>query len=129
MNQATSKAATPLTGVKLLKRVDELADLSKREKAKVCGYVKVRKNGTEQINLPGFYEALLEAKGIQVNQDSKSRLPQGRGIAPTYKATVHQNGQIVIGRNYTQKVKLEPGTELEIKVGYKHIKLIRREAR
>ncbi|MBA3922219.1 MAG: AbrB family transcriptional regulator, partial [Nostocaceae cyanobacterium] len=43
---------------------------------------------------------------------------------PTYRVSVHQNGQIVIGATYTKAMGLEPGDEFEIKLGYKHIHLI-----
>ena len=33
-------------------------------------------------------------------------------------------GSIVIGANYTQEMGLKPGDEFEIKLGYKHIRLI-----
>ncbi|HCF30137.1 MAG TPA: AbrB family transcriptional regulator, partial [Cyanobacteria bacterium UBA11049] len=42
----------------------------------------------------------------------------------TYRVTVHQNGQIVIGSSYTQSMGLKPGDEFEIKLGHKHIRLI-----
>ncbi|GAB1538738.1 hypothetical protein NUACC21_14020 [Scytonema sp. NUACC21] len=43
---------------------------------------------------------------------------------PTYRVSVHQNGQIVIGATYTKAMGLKPGDEFEIKLGYKHIHLI-----
>lgn len=37
--------------------------------------------------------------------------------------TVHQNGQIVIGSTYTEKMGLKAGDRFKIKLGYKHIHL------
>ncbi|MEO0888346.1 MAG: AbrB family transcriptional regulator, partial [Cyanobacteria bacterium J06648_10] len=42
---------------------------------------------------------------------------------PTYRVSVHKNGQIVIGSTYTQAMGLKPGDEFMIKLGYKHIRL------
>ncbi|HEY9827467.1 MAG TPA: AbrB-like transcriptional regulator [Stenomitos sp.] len=36
---------------------------------------------------------------------------------------MQKNGQIIIGAAYTDKMGLKTGDELEIKVGYKHIRL------
>ncbi|NES25896.1 MAG: AbrB family transcriptional regulator, partial [Symploca sp. SIO3E6] len=47
----------------------------------------------------------------------------GRGREPTFRVSVHKNGQIVIGATYTQTMGLRPGDEFEIKLGYKHIHL------
>lgn len=116
---------TPLTGKALLQKVKELAHLTKREKAKECGYYTVSKDGQARVNLTGFYDALLEARGITMDPESSK---DGRGREPTYRVSVHKNGQIVIGSTYTQEMNLKPGDEFEIKLGYKHIKLIQLEA-
>ena len=48
----------------------------------------------------------------------------GRGREPTFRVSVHKNGQIVIGSTYTRSMGLSEGDEFEIKLGYKHIHLI-----
>jgi hypothetical protein len=111
----------PLTGKNLLQKVKDLAQLSRRETAKECGYYTLTKEGQVRVNLSGFYDALLEAKGISLEPD-KGR--DGRGREATYKISVHKNGQIVIGSTYTQEMGLKPGDEFEIKLGYKHIHLV-----
>ncbi|NMF82878.1 AbrB family transcriptional regulator [Nodosilinea sp. P-1105] len=111
---------TPLTGKALLQKVKELAHLSKRETAKECGYYTLSQEGKARVNLSGFYDALLEAKGISLDPDSGK---DGRGREPTYRVSVHKNGQIVIGSTYTQEMGLQSGDEFEIKLGYKHIHL------
>lgn len=116
---------TPLTGKALLQKVKELAHLTKRETAKECGYYTISKDGQARVNLTGFYDALLEARGITLDPESSK---DGRGREPTYRVSVHKNGQIVIGSTYTQEMNLKPGDEFEIKLGYKHIKLIQLEA-
>ncbi len=73
------------------------------------------------MNLTDFYDALLSARGIPLSPEAPK---DGRGREPTYRVSVHQNGQIVIGATYTKAMGLKPGDEFEIKLGYKHIHLI-----
>lgn len=110
----------PLKGKALLQKINELAHLSKRESAQACGYYTKAKDGQIRVNLSDFYDALLEAKGISLNPEGAK---DGRGREPTYRVSVHKNGQIVIGSTYTQEMGLKPGDEFAIKLGYKHIKL------
>jgi len=111
-------AIAPLTGKTLLQKVKEAGNLSKREQAKACGYYSASK---DSVNLTDFYEALIEARGIALDPEQSK---DGRGREPTYKVSVHKNGQIVIGATYTHSMGLNPGDEFEIKLGYKRIKLI-----
>lgn len=117
----TGTATQPLTGKALLQKVKELSHLPRREKAKRCGYYTVGKNNQTRVNLADFFEALLAAKGTSLSAESPK---DGRGREPTYRVSVHKNGQIVIGATYTEKMGLKPGDEFEIKLGYKHIHLI-----
>ncbi|MGI0489857.1 AbrB family transcriptional regulator [Pantanalinema rosaneae CENA516] len=117
----TETPTTPLTGKALLQKVKELSHLPRRETAKRCGYYTLTKNNQTRVNLTDFYDALLVAKGIPLNPEGTK---DGRGREPTYRVSVHKNGQIVIGAAYTQAMGLKPGDEFEIKLGYKHIRLI-----
>ena len=111
----------PLTGKALLQKVKELSHLPRRETAKRCGYYTTTKNNQTRVNLTDFYDALLVARGIPLSPEGSK---DGRGREPTYRVSVHQNGQIVIGAAYTKAMGLKPGDEFEIKLGYKHIHLI-----
>ncbi|MDR9402763.1 MAG: AbrB family transcriptional regulator [Halothece sp. Uz-M2-17] len=111
----------PLKGRALLQKVKELSHLPRRETAKECGYYNITKTGQTRVNLTEFYDAVLEAKGVPLDPDGGK---DGRGREPTYKVSVHKNGQIVIGSTYTQAMGLQPGEEFEIKLGYKHIRLV-----
>ncbi len=113
-------ATNPLTGKTLLQKVKELSHLPRRETAKRCGYYTVTKNEDTRVNLTDFYDAVLAAKGVPLNSDTTK---DGRGREPTYRVSVHKNGQIVIGATYTETMGLKPGDEFEIKLGYKHIHL------
>ncbi|MGF1489929.1 MAG: AbrB family transcriptional regulator [Prochloraceae cyanobacterium] len=111
---------TTLTGKALLQKVKELSHLPRRETAKRCGYYTVTKSNQTRVNLTDFYDAVLAAKGVPLNPEGTK---DGRGREPTYRVSVHQNGQIVIGSTYTKAMNLKPGDEFEIKLGYKHIHL------
>ncbi len=109
-----------LTGKSLLQKIKS-SNLSKRELAKECGYYSISPDGEVRVNIADFYDALLAAKGIALEPKSEK---EGRGREATYRVTVHQNGQIVIGSSYTELMGLKPGDEFEIKLGHKHIRLI-----
>ncbi len=115
-------ATAPITGKALLQKVKELSHLPRRETAKQCGYYTITKNNQTRVNLTEFYDALLIARGVPLNPEGTK---DGRGREPTYRVSVHKNGQIVIGAAYTQAMGLQPGDEFEIKLGYKHIQLIK----
>ena len=117
-------ATSPLTGKALLQKMKD-SNLPKRELAKQCGYYTVSKDGQTRINLAEFYNAVLAAKGIALEPESSK---DGRGREATYRVSVHKNGAIVIGSNYTESMGLKPGDEFEIKLGYKHIRLIQLDA-
>jgi hypothetical protein len=119
-SKAKAKAPVVLTGKALLQKVKELGHLSKRQTAKECGYYSTTKDGQQRVNLSEFYDALLTAKGIQLEPE---KTKDGRGREASYTVTVHKNGQIVIGSAYTREMGLEPGDEFQLKLGYKHIKL------
>lgn len=114
------KSKEALTGKALLAKVKENDGLTKRELAKECGYYTVDKEGQPRAKLAEFYDALLSAKGIQLEPEKSA---DGRGREASYTLTVHKNGQIVIGAAYTQEMGLKTGDEFTIKLGYKHIHL------
>jgi hypothetical protein len=111
-----------LTGSDLLAKVKELADASKSELVRECGYVSHKKDGSERLNFTAFYEALLEAKGMSLGDGGKDRGKPGRGLS--YMAKVHFNGNLMIGKAYTDQLGLKPGDEFEIKLGRKQIQLL-----
>jgi AbrB family looped-hinge helix DNA binding protein len=116
----SDNAPTPLTGKSLLQKVKELSHLPRRETAKRCGYYTVSKDGQIRVNLTDFYDAVLGAKGVPLEPGG---VKDGRGREPTFRVSVHKNGQIVIGSTYTEQMGLKAGDEFEIKLGYKHIHL------
>jgi AbrB-like transcriptional regulator len=119
-NKNTSEKIVPLTGKALKEKLQELSNLSKSATAKGCGYYSITKGGKVKVNLTQFYDAVLQSKGINVDCKPSSN---ARGREASYIATVHKNGQLLIGAAYTKALNLLPGDEFEIKLGYKHIHL------
>ena len=112
-----------LTGQELLSKVKEMGDASKSELVSACGYVSKKKDGSERINFIAFYEALLNAKGVELGGGTgKGRGVGGRKLS--YTATVQGNGNLLVGKAYTALLGLEPGDEFEIKLGRKQIRMI-----
>jgi hypothetical protein len=83
-----SRSATPLTGAALLAKVKELGDASKSELVRWTGYVSTKKDGTERLNFTAFYEALLEAKGVDLGGGGDCVAPGKRGRRPSGKTKV-----------------------------------------
>jgi hypothetical protein len=64
-----------LTGADLLAKVKELGDASKSDLVRGCGTISTKKAGTERLNLTAFYEALLEAKGMNLGAGAAAEWP------------------------------------------------------
>ncbi len=112
-----------LTGNDLLTKVKELGDVGKSEVVKACGYVSTKKDGGDRLNFTAFYEALLEAKGVNLGETGVAGIGKG-GRKLSYVATVQGNGNLLVGKAYTALLDLKAGDEFEIKLGRKQIKLI-----
>ena len=106
-----------LTGADLLAKVKELGDVSKSDMAKACGYVSTKQDGGERINFTSFYEALLNAKGVELGGGSAGVGKGGRKLS--YKAVVQGNGNLLVGKAYTAMLDLQPGDEFTIKLSKK----------
>ena len=111
-----------LTGNDLLNKVKELGDVSKSDLVRACGYVSEKKNGGERLNYTAFYEALLEAKGVNLGTNGVGGIGKG-GRKLSYIAKVQGNGNLLVGNAYTAMLDLQPGDEFEIKLGRKQIRL------
>ncbi|WGV28512.1 AbrB family transcriptional regulator [Halotia branconii] len=115
------KKIEPLVGEELLKKVKELENESKEDKAKKCGYYTVTKNGIERVNMMKFLNALIDAEGIQL--DSAPNANGRGGRSASYRISVQSNGNLLIGSAYTKQMNLQPGDEFLITLGKKHIRL------
>lgn len=68
---AKQKKIEPLVSEELIRKVKELVNLSKQEKAKACGYYSITKAGIERVNMKQFLNALIDAEGIQLDGNAK----------------------------------------------------------
>ena len=112
-----------LAGPELLAKVKELGDASKSDLVRAAGYVSTMKGGAERLNFTAFYEALLEAKGVNLGEGS-SRAAKRPGRHLSYATKVQFNGNLMVGKAYTALLDLKPGDEFEIKLGKKQIRLV-----
>jgi AbrB-like transcriptional regulator len=118
---AKKKKVEPLTGESLLIKVRDLDLSSKEEKARACGYYTLTKGGSERVNMMKFNKALIEAAGIDLDEQQDGNGRGGRSAS--YRIKVQSNGNLLIGAAYTKQMELNPGDEFEISLGRKHIKL------
>lgn len=65
----------PLTGSELLAKVEQLKDQPKAVQVRECGYVREG----EKLLYTAFYEALIEAKGLTIDDVSVDSEPVSRG--------------------------------------------------
>jgi len=105
-----------LTGSELLAKVRQLEaeGLGKNEMARQTGYVTTKKDGTEKINRSAFFEALLQAKGVNIGEG-----PAKTGRKLSFTTKVQFNGNLMIGAAYTNLAGFEPGDVFQINVGRK----------
>jgi len=111
-----------LTGSELLATVKELADASKTDLVRAAGYVTRLKDGSERLNFTAFYEALLDAKGVNFKSVRGSQGRHKRRL--TYHTKVQFNGNLMVGKAYTAMLSLEPGDDFEIKLAKNQIRLV-----
>jgi hypothetical protein len=110
-----------LTGAALLAKVKELGDASKSDLVRACGYVSTKKDGSERLNFTAFYEALLNAKGLDFGASPRGR-KGGRKLS--FSTKIQFNGNLMVGKAYTAMLDIKPGDEFEIKLGRKMIRLV-----
>ncbi|MFM7648902.1 MAG: AbrB family transcriptional regulator [Cyanobium sp.] len=110
-----------LTGPELLAKGKELGDASKSDLVRACGYVSTKKDGSERLKFTAFYEALLEAKGMDLGGGGRGRGQAGRKLS--YFTKVQFNGNLMVGSAYTAQLGLQPGDQFEIRLGRKQITL------
>ena len=65
------KRVAPLVGEELILKVKGLGKLNRTEKAKACGYYSVSKKGLERVNMKQFLNALIDAEGIELDENDK----------------------------------------------------------
>ena len=96
--------------------------MSKSDLVRACGYVSSKKDGTERLNFTAFYEAMLDAKGIDIGGGGSEAGRPGRKLS--FRTKVQFNGNLLVGKAYTALLDLKPGDEFEIKLGRGGIRLV-----
>ncbi|WP_241357377.1 AbrB family transcriptional regulator, partial [Escherichia coli] len=61
------------------------------------------------------------AEGIDLDNTSNADRRGGRSAG--YRVSVQSNGNLLIGRAYTKQLGVNPGDEVDIVLGRKHIRL------
>ncbi|WP_287128994.1 AbrB family transcriptional regulator [Candidatus Cyanaurora vandensis] len=128
MPNAQEVLSSPLQGEALVAKFKELTaqGLDKKDVAIACGYIRGGRGG-KTGNIVALQTALLEAVQPKMfgNKSIKARPTKQRGgrIA-NYRIQVQQNGNLLIGGAYTRRMGFQPGSEFEIQLGRKHIKLL-----
>ena len=77
-------------------------------------------SATKEAALAAF-EALLEAKGMDLGGGGRGRAQPGRKLS--YFTKVQFNGNLMVGSAYTAQLGLKPGDQFEIKLGRGQITL------
>jgi hypothetical protein len=113
-----------LVGSELMTKVREMGDASKSDVVRACGYVSTKTDGSERLNFTAFYEALLNAKGVDFGGGGGKASGGSPGRKLSFGTKVQFNGNLMIGKAYTAMLDLKPGDEFEIKLGRKSIRLI-----
>jgi hypothetical protein len=115
-----------LQGEKLVKFVQRNPGKSSKQLAELAGYASTTKTGRNRVNMTAFQNAMLAANNITFSnvEDSENTRSGRKG---SYRIQVQQNGNLLIGNAYTRQMGLIPGTEFEIQIGRRHIKLVQVE--
>jgi hypothetical protein len=106
---AEETTQAPLTGKALLQKVKELSHLAKRETAEKCGYVKMSVSGDARLDLSGFYDAVLAAKGVYLDGKTRQKLqkqPQLENRVATLETEPTQMKKLLA--NFHQPEPLSP---------------------
>jgi hypothetical protein len=109
-----------LKGSELLAFLKENPGLSKTALVRGAGYVSTKKDGAERLNFTAFYQAVLDARGINLGEGADSPAP-GRRLS--FATKVQFNGNLLIGKAYTARMGLKPGDLFSISLGRRQITL------
>lgn len=105
-----------LQGQDLIAKVRSMSKSAKNEVVRECGYFSVN-NGKERLNYTSFYEALLEAKGIDLTADKST----GRKLS--HQTKLQADGKLIVGSAYMKEMNLDPATTFNIEVGRRKVVL------
>ena len=108
-----TNSSIPLCGDELLNKVRSLGDVSKSDLVRACGYSTQRSDGTERLNFTAFYEALLEAKGVELAPEGVNGITEdGRQLS--YICSMRSDRSLILTKAYTLLLNLLPGDEFYV---------------
>jgi AbrB-like transcriptional regulator len=113
-----------IAGKELLQLLKQNPGKSGKQLAELAGYTTTTKTGQQRVKMLAFQNAVLSANNISFKADEEEVSGVRGGRKATYRIQVQQNGNLLIGAAYTRQMGLIPGTDFEIQIGRKHIKLI-----
>ena len=116
-------SATTMVGDELLSFVKKHSGMTKTELAEATGYTSTTKEGKTRCNFAAMQEALIAATGITFGSNGSSKVGAG-GRKLSFVATVQGNGNLLIGKAYTQKWGYKTGDEFKIELRGKAIRLV-----
>ena len=121
LNVQPEKKQEILTGSDLLAKVKELGNVKKSDLVKACGYVSTKKNGNEHPNFTAFYEALLKAKGVDIEAEYTKEKKKWTNQKDTSKyfnisertlLTLRSNGFLTEGKCWMRKIPTNPNSHV-----------------
>ena len=119
-----------LKGERLLNVVQAMGNAHRSDLVRHCGYVSVNADGQEHLHYSAFYEALLAATGIDLpGHNGRSHRKGTHGRELSYSTHVHFNGNLMVGRAYTEMLQLKPGDQFRIQLSQGQIRLVPLEAK
>lgn len=101
-----------LKGQELLAKIKAMGEASKSDIARACGYVTTKKDGSERINFTAYYEAIIEAKGVDLGTPAPKSGKRGKALS--FKAKVSKAGTIPVTAGYSSMLGLEEGDYVTI---------------
>jgi len=111
-----------LEGEALLAKIRSLPGLSKADLVRACGYIGRRKNGSERLDFRAFYEALLEAKGLQPGSHELAARPTRRPIKErvkgnkSFQVLVANEGSALLTKGWAAQLDLQPGDQFCVRL-------------
>ena len=122
LNVQPEKKQEVLTGNDLLAKVREQGHSCLSPTfVKACGYVSTNKNGSERLNFTAFYEALLKAKGVDIEAEYTKEKKKWTNQKDTSKyfniseqtlLTLRSNGFLTEGKCWVRKIPTNPNSHV-----------------
>ncbi|MEM9137019.1 MAG: hypothetical protein AAGB01_06695 [Cyanobacteria bacterium P01_F01_bin.42] len=97
-----------LTGDALLAKISDHAQLSREQKARICGYVTIGSDGDECVEMLEFMAAVLESRGVYVDAKRNGC----KNIHHLLK--VESDGTLEVNAIYAQMAELQFGDDVDV---------------